>query len=100
MKKNILENISSISIHVPIHRKPINDEEFSYYLAGLIDSNGNFEKDLSLKINFNILDISLAYFIKKKIGYGSVKKIKNDIKKKSYYNYIIFNINYRFLFYF
>jgi len=29
-----------------------------------------------LVITFNILDISLAYFIKKQIGYGSVYKVK------------------------
>ncbi|RKF62626.1 putative cox1 intron-2 37.2 kDa protein, partial [Golovinomyces cichoracearum] len=43
------ENIKPISVHVPKHLKPINDEQFGHYLAGLIDS----------------------------VGYGSVKKANN-----------------------
>jgi hypothetical protein len=70
-------NIKKISIHVPKHFKPINDFDFGYYLAGLIDGDGHFSKALQLVISFNELDASLAYFLKGKIGYGNVYKVKN-----------------------
>jgi len=70
-------NIKKISIHVPKHFKPINDSDFSNYLAGLIDGDGHFSKAFQLVIVFNELDASLAYFIKGKIGYGNVYKVKN-----------------------
>ena len=71
------ENIKQISIHVPLHIKPENDLDFGHYLAGLIDGDGHFSKALQLIIIFNELDSSLAYLIKKKIGYGNVYKVKN-----------------------
>jgi len=46
-------------------------------LAGLIEGDGHFSKQQQLIIAFNSLDISLAYFIKSKLGYGTVKKVKN-----------------------
>ena len=74
----ISENILNISIHVPTHRKPSNSNDFSYYLAGLIDGNG-YIKDSELIILFHKLDSSLAYYIKSKLGYGSVKSYNNSI---------------------
>lgn len=74
---NNKELIKKISIHVPTHRKPINDNEFGYYLAGLIDGDGHFIKAFQLIIVFAKLDISLAYYIKEKIGYGTIKQVKN-----------------------
>jgi hypothetical protein len=105
--------IQQISVHVPTHLKPKDDDDFGYYLAGLIDGAGNFSsspipnlsftvrginknrnttpkvknpistnKDLNtsqLIISFNKLDASLAYYIKKKIGYGKVYKNKKAI---------------------
>lgn len=65
-----------ISDHLTKHTKPKTDEEFGYYLAGLIESSGNFGINI-FEINFSIKDISLAYFIKKQLGYGSVKKPQN-----------------------
>ena len=75
--KITVENIKQISNHVPTHIKPTNDTEMGHYLAGLIDGDGNFSSKQQLVITFNSLDISLAYFIKKQIGYGSVYKVKN-----------------------
>lgn len=69
------ENIKPISVHVPKHIKPKNDDQFGQYLAGLIDGNGQFNSKQQLVIKFNPLDASLAYFIKKRLGYGSVKKV-------------------------
>lgn len=69
--------IKKISVHVPTHLKPINDNEFGHYLAGLIDGDGHFSKQNQLIIVFNEQDASLAYFIKGKIGYGNIYKVKN-----------------------
>lgn len=69
--------IQKISIHVPTHLKPISDTEFGHYLAGLIDGDGHFSKTPQLVIVFNELDAFLAYYIKGRIGYGNVYKVKN-----------------------
>jgi hypothetical protein len=70
------ENIKLISDHVPIHTKPKSDEEFGHYLAGLIDGDGTFTK-YAARIIFNGLDASLAYYIKGRLGYGIVTKVKS-----------------------
>ena len=71
------ESIKIISIHKSKHLKPRNDEEFGYYLAGLIDGDGHFSSKQQLVIAFNISDTSLAYYIKNRLGYGIVRKVKN-----------------------
>ena len=71
------ENVKLISDHVPKHLKPVNDESFGHYLAGLIEGNGNFNSTQQLVIVFNSLDASLAYYIKNRLGFGSVKKVKD-----------------------
>ncbi len=81
------ENIKNISIHTPTHLKPLNDEQFGHYLSGLIDGDGHFSSQNQLIITFSSWDIKLAYYIKKVIGFGHVKKIKN----KNAYVYIISN---------
>jgi hypothetical protein len=72
-----LENVKPISVHVPKHLKPLNDEQFGHYLAGLIDGDGHFSSKQQLVIVFHKLDVSLAYYIKEKVGFGKVKKVKN-----------------------
>ena len=69
--------IKKISIHVPTHFKPINNSNFGHYLAGLIDGDGYFSNAEQLVIVFNKLDAFLAYYIKSRIAYGNVYKIKN-----------------------
>jgi hypothetical protein len=69
--------IKNISVHVPTHFKPINDTDFGHYLAGLIDGDGHFSKTPQLVLVFNEVDASLAYYIKGRIGYGNVYKVKN-----------------------
>ena len=81
------ENVKPISKHIPKHLKPINKDQFGHYLAGLIDGDGHFSSKQQLVIVFNILDISLAYYIKEKIGFGSIRKVKD----KNAYLYIISN---------
>ena len=71
------ENVKDISIHVPSHKKPVNDIQLGHYLAGLIDGVGHFSSKQQLVIGFNLSDSSLAYYMKKQIGYGSVHKVKN-----------------------
>ena len=44
--KTVLRKI----IHKPKHNKPLNDEQFGYYLAGLIERNGYIKNNLILII--------------------------------------------------
>lgn len=78
-----------ITEHIPKHKKPINDKELGYYLAGLIDGIGEINSS-NIIIYFNKYDNSLAYWLKKKIGYGKVKKLYpvsvEDIKDKNSIN--------------
>lgn len=71
-------DIPKISDHLN-NVKPINDDELGYYLAGLIEGNGYFN-DKSLVITFHEKDAFLAYFLKKRIGYGSVVKDSKAIR--------------------
>ena len=71
------ENVKPVSVHVPKHLKPVNDDQFGHYLAGLIDGDGHFSCKQQLVIAFHSLDASLAYYIKERLGYGSVKKVKD-----------------------
>lgn len=71
------ENIKPISNHVPTHLKPVNENQFGHYLAGLIDGDGHFSSKQQLVIVFHSLDASLAYYIKERLGCGSVKKVKD-----------------------
>lgn len=71
------ENIKSISNHVPKHLKPLNNEQLGYYMAGLIDGDGHFSNALQLVIVFSSSDAFLAYYLRGRLGYGNVKKVKN-----------------------
>ena len=72
-----IDKIKPISVHVPVHKIPANDNEFGNYLAGLIEGDGHFSSKQQLVIVFNSSDNYLAYLIKRYIGYGSVHKVKN-----------------------
>jgi hypothetical protein len=71
------EKIKSISKHVPKHIKPLNDESLGHYIAGLIDGGGHFSKIGQIVITFSKPDAFLAYYIKSKVGFGNVRKVKN-----------------------
>lgn len=72
------ENVKIISNHVPKHLKPLNNEQFGYYLAGLIDGIGNFSYNAQqLVIVFSSSDAFLAYYLKGKLGFGNVRKVKD-----------------------
>jgi hypothetical protein len=57
--------------------KPLNNEQLGYYLAGLIDGDGHFSKAQQLVITFSSPDAFLAYYLKKRLGYGNVRKVKD-----------------------
>jgi hypothetical protein len=57
--------------------KPLNNEQLGYYLAGLIDGDGHFSKALQLVLVFSSSDAFLAYYLKERLGYGNVKKVKD-----------------------
>jgi hypothetical protein len=74
---NSYTNLPLISEDIPKYTaKQLTDTEFGYFLAGLIEGDGWFGKK-ELHIIFAENDISLAYFIKKRIGHGNIYKIKN-----------------------
>lgn len=71
------ENVKPVSVHVPKHLKPVSENQFGHYLAGLIDGDGHFSSKQQLVIVFHSSDVSLAYYIKERLGFGSVKKVKD-----------------------
>nr|QCQ69109.1 LAGLIDADG endonuclease [Powellomyces hirtus] len=85
--ETLRENLSHVSAHVPTHKYPKNDEEFGYYLAGLIEGDGHFSTANQLVIAFHSKDIRLAHFIKRYLGCGHVRPVKG----KNAVNYIISN---------
>jgi hypothetical protein len=95
----VKENVKLIPVHVTTHLKPVNDDQFGHYLAGLIDGDGHFSSKQQLVLVFNSLDVSLAYYIKKRLGFGNVKKVKNKnayllvIANKEGLEKVIFLIN-------
>jgi LAGLIDADG endonuclease len=72
-----IQNVKLISVHVPRHLKPVSEDQFGHYLAGLIDGDGHFSSQQQLVIVFHSLDASLAYYIKERLGFGSIKKVKD-----------------------
>jgi hypothetical protein len=66
IRENTINRIKFISFYVPIHRKPLNDEELGFYLAGFIEGDGYFG-DNRIEIVFHEKDAPLAYYIKKNI---------------------------------
>ena len=95
---NSYTKLSLISEHVPKHKSNITNTEFGYFLAGLIEGDGWFGKK-QLFIIFADNDVSLAYYIKKRVGYGNVYKIKDKkavryiCKNAAGLSYILFLIN-------
>jgi len=72
---NKFTELPLISVHVPKHKTILTDNEFGYFLSGLIEGDGRFGYK-QLHIIFAEQDTSLAYYVKKRIGYGNVSKIK------------------------
>jgi hypothetical protein len=72
---NSYKKLAPISEHVP-NKEHLTENEFGYFLAGLIEGDGWFGNK-QLHIMFAEEDTSLAYYIKKRVGYGNVYKIKD-----------------------
>ena len=73
----------NISDHMKKHSKPKTDEDFGYYLAGLIEGNGSINSSKVIEITWeDPKNISSAYYIKKRIGYGTVMIQKNPVSVK------------------
>jgi hypothetical protein len=68
------KNLPPVFEHVP-NKNYLTDNEFGYFLAGLIEGDGWFGYK-QLYIMFAEEDTSLAYYIKKRVGHGNVYKIK------------------------
>ncbi len=77
---------NKISEHRPKHYY-YSEKELGRYLAGLIDGDGNIGKNGYITIVFCERDVSLAYRLKKLVGYGSVRKVKD----KKAWIYVISN---------
>lgn len=85
----IKEKIKEISDHIKNHKSLLkNDEQFGYYLAGLIEGNGEIKKN-SIEIKYNKKDIQAAYWLKKRIGAG---KVKSDFLNPNNYIFILDNL--------
>lgn len=81
IKENFISDDLKISDHLKKHKKPETSKELGYYLAGLIEGDG-YIGDSRIEIAFHLDDTSSAYYIKKRIGYGSVLflKGKNSVR--------------------
>lgn len=77
-----------VSKHQPKHKKPLNDDQFGHYLAGLIEGVGCFMLN-KIEITYHESDASLAYYIKSFIGYGNIYKVKD----KKALNYVVGHID-------
>lgn len=74
--KRKFSTLRHISEHVGKHKSNLTDVEFGYFLTGLIEGKGNFAKN-ELYVDLSPKDTSLVYWIKKRIGFGTVVKIKD-----------------------
>ena len=88
--------------HFRKHKRPNSEKDFGYYLAGLIEGDGYIGKR-SIEIAFHINDISLAYYVKKRIGYGNVTKyshtnnaVRYSVWNKEGLTYILNLVNGKF----
>jgi hypothetical protein len=70
--KLLISNKLFISDHLKKHKKPESLEEIGYYIAGLIEGSSHIRFG-EINIVLNKRDVSLAYYLKKVIGYGSVR---------------------------
>nr|QJS52060.1 putative LAGLIDADG homing endonuclease [Stigeoclonium helveticum] len=78
---DLLDHNCPLSIHHPFN-KPLTEIELGHYLAGLIEGDGHFNKSTDrLEIIFHEKDVFLAKYLRTRIKFGSIYKVKN---KKAY----------------
>lgn len=75
-QSDLLELKALIKKKDPTHTKPTTNTELGHYLAGLIDGDGYIDK-YTIKITFYILDLPLAIYLTKVLGFGSIYKVKD-----------------------
>lgn len=73
------KKIRTLSKITPKTLKPCSFEQFGYFLAGLIDSDGCITKRGEVRIAFHVNEIRVAYYLKAVIGYGTVYKEKHSL---------------------
>ena len=66
-----------ISKHRPKIDPTLQTQNFPAFLAGVIDGDGHFNTIPQLCIAFHEKDVSVAYYIKSRIGFGTVSKVRN-----------------------
>lgn len=70
------ERLTKVSDHVGKLRE-LGKEEWGDYMAGLIDGNGSIRKGV-IEIRLREGEYSLAYKLKKEVGYGVVRELKEE----------------------
>ena len=67
----------TISVHRPKVDNSQSISNFPWFLAGVIDGDGHFNKIPQLCIVFHEKDVKVAYYLKRLIAYGTVSKVKH-----------------------
>ena len=70
------ERLTKVSDHVGKLRE-LGKEEWGDYMAGLIDGNGSIREGV-IEIRLREGEYSLAYKLKKEVGYGVVRELKEE----------------------
>lgn len=77
---NLNNNWIKITDHLKNYKYILeDDEQFGFYLAGLIEGSGTFSKE-TLEIEYEKKDVQALYWLKKRLGVGTVLKNNNKIK--------------------
>lgn len=73
-----------LSIHRPTTQRPAGISQLGYFLAGILDGDGHFSNiplvtygHSQMSISFYEKDVAVAHYLKKQIGWGTVKQVKN-----------------------
>lgn len=69
-----------LRIHRPTTHRPTGINQVGYFLAGILDGDVDFSNIPGMSISFYEKDITVAHYLKKQIGWGTVKQVK---KKKA-----------------
>jgi hypothetical protein len=78
IRGEVIEHVPDFSLYTPTHRRPKDLISFGHYLAGIIDGCGTFNDTRGLVITFHAIDSMLAYYLKKRIGYGTVSWVEKE----------------------
>jgi hypothetical protein len=73
------KKLPTVSKTAPKALKPLTKDEFGFWLAGLIDSDGCITTRAEVRIAFHVNEARLAYYLKAVIGYGTVYFEKDSL---------------------